>query len=90
MACQRYLFSWRPIPSLIVAPIAACKLAQRYGTAVPHAIGVTRLAAALLWRDNLIVETRLGLEPAWKALVESHHTRIALLLCAVQPRGGVL
>jgi hypothetical protein len=44
LACQPDLFSWRPAPSLIGAPIAARKLAQRYGITVPHAIVVARLA----------------------------------------------
>lgn len=38
------LFDWRPAPVLNVAPIAARKLAQRYGITVPHAIVVARLA----------------------------------------------
>lgn len=43
-ASQPDLFSWRPAPILNVAPIAARKLAQRYGITIPHAIIVARLA----------------------------------------------
>lgn len=43
-ASQPDLFSWRPTPILNVAPIAARKLAQRYGITIPHAIIVARLA----------------------------------------------
>jgi hypothetical protein len=43
-ASQPDLFSWRPLPVLNAAPIAARKLAQRYGITIPHAIIVARLA----------------------------------------------
>lgn len=38
------LFDWHPSPALNAAPIAARKLAQRYGITIPHAIIVARLA----------------------------------------------
>jgi hypothetical protein len=38
------LFDWRPSPALNTAPIAARKLAQRYGITIPHAIIVASLA----------------------------------------------
>jgi hypothetical protein len=38
------LFSWYSAPVLNAAPIAARKLAQRYGITIPHAIIVARLA----------------------------------------------
>lgn len=43
-ASQPDLFSWRSAPILNAAPIAARKLAQRYGITIPHAIIVARLA----------------------------------------------
>jgi hypothetical protein len=43
-ASQPDLFSWRPTPIQNTAPIAARKLAQRYGITIPHAIIVARLA----------------------------------------------
>lgn len=43
-ATQPDLFSWHPAPILNAAPIAARKLAQRYGITIPHAIAVARLA----------------------------------------------
>lgn len=45
--------------------------------------------AALFRQDALIVETRLQFEPAWKDFIETHHPGIALLLCTVEPQGGV-
>jgi hypothetical protein len=45
--------------------------------------------AAVFRQDIVIVETRLAFEPAWKTFIESHHPGIALLLCTVQPQGGV-
>lgn len=41
---QPDLFMWRPVPVLSAAPIAARKLAQRYGITMSHAIVVARLA----------------------------------------------
>ncbi len=38
------LFDWRPTPVLNLAPIAARKLAQRYGITIAHAVVVARLA----------------------------------------------
>ena len=38
------LFDWRPAPGVNIAPIAARKLAQRYGITIPHALVVARLA----------------------------------------------
>lgn len=43
-ASQPDLFSWRSAQILNPAPIAARKLAQRYGITVPHALVVARLA----------------------------------------------
>lgn len=43
-ASQPDLFSWPPAPILHTAPIAARKLAARYGLTIPHAIIVARLA----------------------------------------------
>ena len=45
--------------------------------------------AALFRQDIVIVETRLEFEPAWKTFIETHHPGIALLLCTVEPQGGV-
>jgi hypothetical protein len=45
--------------------------------------------AAVFRQDVVIVETRLEFEPAWKTFIETHHPGIALLLCTVQPQGGV-
>lgn len=45
--------------------------------------------AALFRQDIIIVETRLEFEPAWKTFIETHHPGIALLLCTVEPQGGV-
>jgi hypothetical protein len=42
---------------------------------------------AALFRQDIIVETRLEFEPAWKTLIETHHPGIALLLCTVEPQG---
>lgn len=45
--------------------------------------------AALFRQDIVIVETRLEFEPVWKTFIETHHPGIALLLCTVEPQGGV-
>ena len=45
--------------------------------------------AALFRQDIIIIETRLQFEPAWKDFIETHHQGIALLLCTVEPQGGV-
>jgi hypothetical protein len=41
---QLDLFSWRPTPTLGFAPIAAQRLASRFGLTIHHAIIVARLA----------------------------------------------
>lgn len=43
-AGQPELFSWHPTPARDSVPIAARKLAQRYGLTIPHATIVARLA----------------------------------------------
>lgn len=43
-ASQPDLFSWRSAQILNPTPIAARKLAHRYGITVPHALVVARLA----------------------------------------------
>jgi hypothetical protein len=52
-----------------------------------HAAAATN--AALFRRDNLIVETRLQFDLAWKTFIETHHADIALLLSTLEPQGGV-
>lgn len=56
---------------------------------LPAAYAAAATNAALFRQDILIVETRLQFEPAWKTFVESHHPGIAMLLCTVEPQGGV-
>jgi hypothetical protein len=56
---------------------------------LPAAYAAAATNAALFRQDILIVETRLQFEPAWKDFIETHHPGIALLLCTVEPQGGV-
>jgi hypothetical protein len=56
---------------------------------LPTAYRAAATHAALFRQDILIIETRLQFEPAWKTFVETHHPGIALLLCTVEPQGGV-
>lgn len=56
---------------------------------LPAAYRAAATNAALFRQDILIVETRLRFEPAWKTFIELHHPGIALLLCTVEPQGGV-
>ena len=56
---------------------------------LPAAYAAAATNAAMFRQDILIIETRLRLEPAWKTFVETHHPGIALLLCTVEPQGGV-
>lgn len=56
---------------------------------LPAAYAAAATNAALHRQDILIVETRLQFEPAWKTFVETYHPGIALLLCTVEPQGGV-
>jgi hypothetical protein len=56
---------------------------------LPPAYAAAATNAALFRQNILIVETRLRFEPAWKTFVETHHPGIALLLCTVEPQGGM-
>lgn len=56
---------------------------------VTAAYATAASSAALFRQDILIVETRLQFEPEWKTFIETHHPGIALLLCTVEPQGGV-
>ena len=56
---------------------------------LPAAYAAAVTNAAVFRQDIVIVETRLEFEPAWKTFIETHHPGIALLLCTVQPQGGV-
>ena len=56
---------------------------------LPAAYAAAATNAALFRQDIMIVETRLQFEPSWKTFIETHHPGIALLLCTVEPQGGV-
>ena len=56
---------------------------------LPAAYAAAATNAALFRQDIMIVETRLQFEPSWKTFIETHHPGIALLLCSVEPQGGV-
>jgi hypothetical protein len=56
---------------------------------LPAAYAAAATNAAMFRQDILIVETRLQFEPAWKTFIEIHHPGIAMLLCTVEPQGGM-
>jgi hypothetical protein len=56
---------------------------------LPAAYRAAATHAAVFRQNILIVETRLRFEPVWKTFVETYHPGIALLLCTVEPQGGV-